>query len=654
MKNRFKISHLWLLTLLIAIVSCNNDDDGTIEINVEDLTVTIDENPTNGETIGTIETSGNGTPSFSISAQNPTGALSIEASTGELTVADASVFDFETNPIITATVAVAGATDDANVTVTLNNLPELGVQDLTIAIDENPMDGVVLGTMQVNGSGTSSFSIDTQAPAGALSIDQNSGELTVADATLFDFETNPVITATVSVVDGTDPAIVTINLNNVSELTLEDLTVSIDENPTNGDLIGTVLVTGNGSSSFSLDMQTPSGALAIDQNTGELTVADATLFDFETNPVITGTVAVVDGINTATVTINLSDVVELTLQDLTVSIDENPTDGQVVGTMQASGSGTLSFSITTQTPTGALAIASTGELTVVDPNLFDFETNPVITAAVSVTDGAETATATATVNLNDVDEVSAQNTDLTIDENPSNGDVIGTLQASGSNLTYTITFQNPAGAFSINQSTGELSVADETLFDFETNPNMLATISVSNGTQTVSANAFVALNDVNELGEVKYGGMIFWIDPADNSNGLVFAFNNQLNNLEWGCSGTITGALGTAIGTGAFNTSTIVSAGCGIGGAAAMVENLNINGFQDWFLPSFLEMNEISTNYSAILWPAIQANGGSALISSNWTSTEDNGVSAVVSSISGQTTTLPKTVTLSAIPVRAF
>ena len=30
----------------------------------------------------------------------------------------------------------------------------------------------------------------------------------------------------------------------------------------------------------------------------------------------------------------------------------------------------------------------------------------------------------------------------------------------------------------IDQNTGELSVADETLFDFETNPSMLAVISV--------------------------------------------------------------------------------------------------------------------------------------------------------------------------------
>ncbi|RDY61970.1 DUF1566 domain-containing protein [Flagellimonas nanhaiensis] len=543
MKNRFRIAHIWLLTLLIATISCNNDDnsDGTtdeIVIEVQDFTLTIDENPSNGESLGSIEATGSNSLSFSITEQTPSGALTINEDTGDLTIADASLFDFETNPMITATVAVVGATETASITINLNNLDELGVQDLI---------------------------------------------------------------------------------------------VDIDENPTNGDLIGTVQVNGNGASSFNIDSQTPTGALAIDQSSGELTVADASVFDFETNPIITATVSVIDGIDTATVTVNLNDVVEITLDDLTVSIDENPTDGQVVGTMQANGSGTFSFSITSQTPQGSLAIdSSTGELTVVDPNLFDFETNPVITATILVDDGVETATASATVNLNDVDEVTAQNTNMDIDENPSNGAIVGTLQATGSNLTYTITFQNPAGAFNIDQSTGELSVADETLFDFETNPNMLATISVDNGIQTVSANAIVALNDVNELGEYKYGGVIFWIDPtSNNSEGLVCDVVDQSTGGTWGCTTVdITGAQGIAIGSGEANTAAILASGCTVSSSAAeMVASLDYNGFDDWFLPSRDELNEMFLNVGIINATAI-ANGGTNLNSAYWSSSQSSATEA--------------------------
>ena len=247
---------------------------------------------------------------------------------------------------------------------------------------------------------------------------------------VFDFETNPVITVTIAVAGTTNTGAVTINLNDLDEVIAQDLTVALDENPTNGQSVGTIEVEGPGTLSFSISSQTPAGAISIDESTGELTVADAALFDFETNPVITATISIDNAVNiaTATATVNLNDLDELSAQDVTVAIDENPIDGQVVGSIQVDGGGTLSFSITSQTPAGALNInTSTGELTVADPNLFDFETNPVITADISVDNSISTATAIATINLNDVDEISVQAVTLDIDENPTNGQVIGTL-----------------------------------------------------------------------------------------------------------------------------------------------------------------------------------------------------------------------------------
>jgi len=499
---------------------------------------------------------------------------------------------------------------------------EVGLQDLEVTIDENPTDGQVIGTIGTDGSAGQGFSITSQTPSGALSIDPTSGEVTVDDASLFDFEANSTLTATVTAENAENTVTVTVNLNNVSEVSAQSLEVTMDENPVDGQSIGTLQTNGS-ASGFTITSQSPTGAMSINSGTGELTVADATLFDYESNPTLTATVSMEDAQNPVSVTVNLNDVLEITIQDFTVTVDENPNDGQVLGNIQANGNGTLSYSITAQSPMGAMAInTGTGELTVLGPNLFDFETNPVITADISVTDGTESISATATINLNDVDEVSATNTNLTIDENPSNGDVIGVLQASGSNLTYTITFQNPAGAFNIDQNTGELSVADETLFDFETNPNMLATISVSNGTQTVSANAFVALNDLNEIGEFKYGGIIFWIDPAsNNSSGLVVSLNVQATNVPWGCLGIATGATGTAIGTGQTNTDIIMASSCASGSAAEIASNLNENGFDDWFLPSADELNELYSNVS-IVGNAITSNGGDVISNSYWSSTE--------------------------------
>lgn len=319
-----------------------------------------------------------------------------------------------------------------------------------------------------------------------------------------------------------------------------------------------------------------------------------------------------------------ANIASVNLQDLAVTIDENPTDGQVIGTIQSNSTNPLTFSIVSQSPNGALNInANTGELTVADPMLFDFETNPTITAIISA-DGAQN-TATVTITVNDVDEIVAQGTNITIDENPSNGDVIGSLLVtSGSNLTYTITFQNPAGAFSINQTTGEISVANQTLFDFETTPNMLATISIDNGIQTISKNAFFALNDVNEIGEYKFGGVIFWINAAGNE-GYVVAMTDQSSGAPWGCFGfDIPLAEGPALGDGEVNTMNILSS-CTDSGIAADLANDPINGFNDWFLPSVAELNEVYNN-KATLNASIIANGGTAF--SNlwyWTSTQQGG-----------------------------
>ena len=411
---------------------------------------------------------------------------------------------------------------------------------------------------------------------------------------------------------------------------LQDLQVTIDENPTNGDVIGTIQSNSTGSLTYNITSQTPNSALQINGNTGELTVADASLFDFETNPTITATVSATGAENTAMVTINLNNVIETDAQDFTTSVDENPTNGDSLGTVQATGDGTLTFSISSQTPTGAIAIdASTGELTVADAAIFDFETNPVITATISIDNSGNIDTVMVTINVNNVNELSIQDFTATIDENPANGLSIGTIQAQGDGtLTYSINSQTPMGAIAIDAATGELTVIDPNLFDFETNPNMLATISVSNGIQTVSANAMVSLNDVNEIGEYKFGGVIFWIDPAsNNSAGLVCDINdlNSGNSIVWNNGANVPGAEATIIGSGQANTSAIVAAQATGTYAASLCDNLSLGTYNDWSLPSQDEFYQIYLNKTIINTTSV-ANGGANLNTVfYWTSTQDSG-----------------------------
>ncbi len=421
--------------------------------------------------------------------------------------------------------------------------------------------------------------------------------------------------------------------DNTVTINLQDLEVTVDENPTDGQVIGTVQSDSSSSLTYSIASQTPDGALSIDISSGELTVADAALFDFETNSVITAIVSAEEAVNAATVTITINNVNELNTQDFTTAIDENPTNGDSLGTVQATGDGTLSFSISSETPADALNIdANTGELTVADALLFDFETNPIIIADISVDNSGNVETVMATINLNNINELSIQDFTASIDENSTNGSLLGTVQASGDGtLTYSITTQTPTGALTINASTGELTIADETLFDFETNPTITATVMVDNSVSTETTTVTINLNDLAEpatIGDFRDGGVVFWVDPTDNNHGLVVAVSSQFISGTWGCSGTNTGATGTAIGTGATNTSAIVSSGCATSGSVVeIISNLNLNGYDDWFLPSEGELSEMYTNINTVN-ATITANGGQVTYQFHWSSTEINTTAA--------------------------
>lgn len=134
---------IFILTLLIFVISCSSDNEEETIITVEDFNVTIDENPDINQLLGNINaTTNQGSLSYSIISQSNNEALAINESSGELTVGDETIFDFETNPIITAIVEVTNDNISAtsNVTITLNDI--FNQNDFIIAGDTNP-DNVV-------------------------------------------------------------------------------------------------------------------------------------------------------------------------------------------------------------------------------------------------------------------------------------------------------------------------------------------------------------------------------------------------------------------------------------------------------------------------------------------------------------------------------
>ena len=130
------------------------------------------------------------------------------------------------------------------------------------------------------------------------------------------------------------------------------------------------------------------------------------------------------------------------------------------------------------------------------------------------------------------------------------------------------------------------------------------TYNGSAGTQTVfvegencTADQTLNITVTASIGDYLYGGVVFWIDPTDNTKGLVCTTMDQSTGIHWfNGSNIVTGATASAIGTGQANTTAIVNSQGAGAYAAQLCDDLTLNSYSDWFLPSTDELQEIYTN----------------------------------------------------------
>ena len=519
--------------------SVGNSYSETFTIHVDN----VNEGPSDLTLIGNSvsENAADGTVVGSVSASDPDagetfrysmidsadGRFTVDADTGEITVADGSKLNFEdasSHKVAVEVTDSAGNRYEESFTIDVGNVNE-GPSDLTLtgnSVSENAADGTVVGSVSASdpdAGETFSYSM-TDSADGRFTVDSNTGEITVADGSKLNFEDASSHEITVEVTDSagnTYEESFTIDVGNVNEGP-SDLTLtgnSVSENAADGTVVGSVSASDPDSGeTFSYSMaDSADGRFTVDADTGEITVADGSKLNFEDASSHEITVEVTDSAGNTyeeSFTIDVGNVNEGP-SDLSLngnSVSENAADGTVVGSVSASDpdSGeTFSYSMADSADGRFTVDSNTGEITVADGTKLNFEDASSHEITVEVSDSAgNTYEESFTIDVGNVNEGPS---DLTltgnsVSENAADGTVVGSVSASDpdSGETFSYSMADSAdGRFTVDADTGEITVADGTKLNFEDASSHEITVEVTDSAGNTYEESFtINVGNVNE------------------------------------------------------------------------------------------------------------------------------------------------------------
>lgn len=481
-----------------------------------------------------------------VNGVNYPGIFSIDPKTGVISVNNTTglpnnvALNFENQSSFSLTVKVVDRGDQStsannSVVINLTNVNETppAVQDSTFSIAENrplgTLVGQVIASVGETGNKITSYTIMAGNTDGAFAID-SVGRITVSNPAAIDFEKNPTFQLTIRATDDGSPALfatgtMTILLSNLNEqiVMLDQGPFTVNENTPNGTIVGQIVTTDPDNvnspvqgQSFVINGGNTGGAFSIDPQ-GRIIVANSAALNFESTPSFT-IIATVKDTGTpatsmaATLTILLADVNDApTIGTQSFNLKEHSIPGTVVGTVQAndqdSPAQTLTYAITGGNSAGAFAInPATGAITVVDPGLVDYASNPVFALTVQVTDNgvpAKSSTATVNILLQDGQEPQISNQTKSIPENSAAGTVIATVTATNGvgPYTYSIFSGNTNNAFTINPTTGVITVSNTAALNYEAIKSFaLKVMAVDSQATKLADTATITINltNVNE------------------------------------------------------------------------------------------------------------------------------------------------------------
>jgi hypothetical protein len=295
------------------------------------------------------------------------------------------------------------------------------------------------------------------------------------------------------------------------------------------------------------------------------------------------------------------DPIAINTTDFAVTIAENPTLGQVLGTVAVTTNrGTLTYSVEpSETLNGAFAInATTGQLTVGSVGFFDFETRTSITGKVKVTNGSVSKLINVTITLTDVVEVvvNISNFTATIAESPTQGQILGTVTSSTNlgSLSFAMISEG-SSPIAVNSTTGQLTVATPSYFNYELRTTVQATVRATNGNVSKDATVTITLTDVTETVQKR-------LDDGETPKQIYDSNNALLMDLyKKTYRGGLIATFNTSNGAGLIITESLIAGGpFTYTAAVSAANNLELNGYDDWRLPTEAEVTSmcsiLSTN----------------------------------------------------------
>jgi hypothetical protein len=484
---------------------------------------------------------GNASLDYSLSADSSGGGFKIDQSTGVVTVADPSKIDFESAPGHLYTITVL-ATKNNN--FSSEQTFTIGVSDIapSAPVDSNAaantvLEGAANGTAvgitasstDVNG-GAVTYSLTGDTSGGGFTINPTTGVVTVADGSKIDFESAPghAYTVTVQSSDGTltSSQAFTINVGDVAMTTPVDsngAANSVAEGAAAGTTVGVTASATDPSGpapTYSLIGDTSAGGFTINASTGVVTVANPAKLDFESSApghTYNITVQASNGVQTTSqvFSVGVTDVAPSAPTDsngATNTVVEGAANGTVVGVTAFStdvNGPAPTYSLIGDTSGGGFTINSTtGVVTVADSTKLNFETAPghAYTVTARASDGTLSNSQAFTIAVTDVAPsapVDSNGATNTVAEGAANGSTVGvtafSTDVNGPGVSYSLTGDTSGGGFTINSTTGVVTVADSTKLDFETTgPGHAYTITAqaSDGTLSSSQTFTIAVTDV--------------------------------------------------------------------------------------------------------------------------------------------------------------